>query len=101
LKLLQAPLDRFAMTAQKLSDVGDTAVPQLEGFRRDEETTLSFIEGGKGEPYGLFNRLGVSGEHGGILPNGRTKHFLSKLPRLPPMPRAKKAKWDSYFIPYA
>jgi hypothetical protein len=95
LKIFQTALDGFAMTVKKLSDVRDATVPEFEGLRCGIETTLSFIEGGKSKLHGLPDSAGVSGEHEGIPANWVTKKSLSRLPRLPLMPRAKKAKWDS------
>jgi hypothetical protein len=68
---VQAALHGLAMAVEKLSNVADAAVSELERFGGGEETTLPFVERREGELQGLLDRSGVWRKHEGILPKGR------------------------------
>ena len=85
-------MDRFAMAAEEVSDVGNAAVFEFERFVGRVKATLAFVEGGVSEPHHLFDGGGVGVEQDGFLP----RECETGPPNLPPKARAKKIKWDSY-----
>src|SRR6202795_2563635 len=65
-QLIQAALNGPSVTIKELSDVGNAAVSQFEGLRCGKETTLAFVQGGKGETHRLLHRPGIIGDHRGF-----------------------------------
>ena len=47
-QLIQAALNGPSMTIEELSDVDDAAMSEFEGLRCGKQTTLAFVQSGKG-----------------------------------------------------
>jgi hypothetical protein len=60
------------MTIEELSDVGNAAMSEFEGLRCGKQTTLAFVEGGKGETHRLLHRSRILGDHRGVPPRVET-----------------------------
>ena len=92
-QLIQAALNGPSMTIKELSDVGNAAMSEFEGLRCGKQTTLAFVQRGKGEPHRLLHRPRILGNHRGSLPEAENP--LPGRLRLPDKPRAKEGKCDS------
>ena len=66
-QLIQTALNGPTMTIEELSDVGDTATSEFEGLGGGEQTTLAFVQSGKGVTHRLLHRLRILGAHHGFL----------------------------------
>ena len=56
------------MTFKESCHVGDSATSEFEGLRRSKQTTLAFVQSGKGVTHRLFHRPRIPGNHRGFLP---------------------------------
>jgi hypothetical protein len=92
-QLTKAALNGPSMTVEELSDVGNAAMSEFEGLRCGKQTTLAFVQSGKGVTHRLLHLPRILGDHRGFLP--KAEKSFSKLLRLPTKPRATKAKCDS------
>ena len=80
------------MAPEESSDAADAAVSEFECLAGGIQATLPFVESRIREPHRVFDNGGIGIEHKGILHEERD--FRSQS--LPPEPRAKNPKWDSY-----
>src|SRR5277367_1382433 len=60
------------MTIEELSDVGNAAMPEFQGLRCGKQTTLAFVQSGKGSTHRLLHRPRVFGDHRGFLPSAES-----------------------------
>jgi hypothetical protein len=70
-QLIQAALNGPSMTIEELSDVGNAAMSEFEGLRCGKQTTLAFVQSGKGVTHHLLHRPGILGDHRGFLPKAK------------------------------
>ena len=84
------------MTIEELSNGGNTAVPKFRCLRCGKQTTLAFVQSGKGLTHRLLHRPRVFGDHRGFLPSaeGRFPGCLDYPPnRVPKRPNATVNKF--------
>ena len=77
------------MTIEELSDVGNAAMSEFEGLRCGKQTTLAFVQSGKGVTHRLLHRPRIPGNHRGFLPKAenpfpdRPDYQPNRVPKRP------------------
>src|SRR3954454_16294687 len=60
------------MTAEELSDVSDAPMSEFEGLCCGKQTTLAFVQGGKGVTHRLLHQSRIGDHHRSVLPAGKS-----------------------------
>jgi integrase len=88
-QLVQTALNGSSMTIQEVCDISNATMSEFEGLRCGKQTTLAFVQSGKGVTHRLFHRLRILGNHRGFLPRAespcpiRPDYQPNRVPRKP------------------